>query len=142
MPNIATAYLYSDSLYSYKVEKKLNRFILSDSCYGSGHIYSNITDLKKLGNLFLANRLRIHDSLLYDKPSCARSKRGLIFQYTTLKNRKIYHHGGNSFGYDCLFAVDRNMNRIYIVLSNTESIASEKGNTNFNNIFIKLVTSY
>jgi CubicO group peptidase (beta-lactamase class C family) len=141
-PNIAhttTPYLYSDALYSYKERKEIDRFILSDSTYGSGSVYSNILDLKKIGELFTENKLNISDSLLYLSPSYGKKNSTLIFDCGFVHKKKFYFHAGNSYGYNCIFGFKKESKRVYIILSNVESIASKKGNDNYEAIMFKLL---
>ncbi|MCU0351602.1 MAG: beta-lactamase family protein [Flavobacterium sp.] len=137
---ISIPYLISDSIYSYKEHPLLDRFVLSDSTYGSGKIYSNIFDLYNFSKLIINKKGCISDSFYFKQVDSLDINRTYLFDYKIGKNgKKLYYHEGNSYGYDCILGIDKSANKVYIVLSNTENIRTIKGNRNYISIFNKLV---
>jgi hypothetical protein len=111
-------------LMNYRLDKTLRLFIEMDSTTGSGKVYMSMSNLVLLTKKLLNNKILCDSFLFYSPTNVATLKKGrtYLMESLTLPNNDIlYYHGGNSYGYNCIYGYNKNKNKVYIVLSNLDS---------------------
>jgi hypothetical protein len=141
--NVAEPYYLNNKLLSYKENKTLRKFIEMDSTYGSGKIYSSVSDIVLISKYIFLNR-NLRDSFVLNKPKfiqSIKSNRTYLMEYAILDNQDtVYYHGGNSYGYNALFGINYKKGNVYIVLSNIDSQLENR--TIYETIFKLLINAY
>jgi hypothetical protein len=140
---VADPLYLNKKLLNYNENETLRKFIAMDSTYGSGKIYTNISELVLFATHILKDN-KLMDSFFLPTPNFIKSfkpNRTYLMEYATLSNNDtLYYHAGNAYGYNAIFGINLKKGNIYIVLSNIDSQLKDR-NT-YENIFKSLIDEY